>query len=73
MSKVALASAVAALTSSALAQEIPNRTALEVLLGANLILEDFETFQMPADATVSLDSEVLDATTVTNHQGPGLV
>jgi len=73
MSKVALASAVAALTSSALAQEIPNRTALEVLLGANLILEDFETFQMPADATVSLDAEVLDATTVTNHQGPGLV
>lgn len=53
--------------------EIPDRTALDSILGGNQTLEDFETFQIGSGAAVLLDTALLDDTSIANGQGPGLV
>ena len=61
------------LSSAAFAQQIPNRATLDGLLGADQILEDFETFNVANNTPMNLTVYVLDSTTVANGQGPGLV
>lgn len=53
--------------------QIPDRATLDSLLGGGQTLEDFESFAVGDGAATSLDVAMLDDSTITNGQGPGLV
>lgn len=55
------------------AQQIPDRSTLDSILGANQIFEDFESFDVAYGGAVSLDVYSLDDSTIAMGQGPGLV
>jgi len=61
------------LGSAASAQQIPDRAALDQLLGPNQVFEDFESYSIGAGNSVDLSVSSLDDTTVAQGQGPGLV
>jgi hypothetical protein len=56
------------------AAAIATRTDLQTILGGSGTLEDFESYIIPDGSAMNLlDITVLDSTSVTNGQGPGLV
>ncbi|MFG0330293.1 MAG: hypothetical protein ACF8PN_10380 [Phycisphaerales bacterium] len=60
-------------TGAAYADQINDRQTLESFLGAGGILEEFESFEVDPGVAVALDESIIDHTTMTNGQGPGLV
>ena len=73
--KFVLASAAIALglATQAGAQRINTRAELDALLGANQVLEDFESFDVAVGDAVNLDVFSLDHNSIVNGQGPNLV
>lgn len=55
------------------AQQIGSRSALNLLLGSNQVLEDFEAYQITDGTSEVLNVPSVDSLTVANGQGPSLV
>ena len=63
----------AVVAANASADIVPDRATLDGILGGSAVTEDFESFSVAFGSADSLDVASLDAFTIANGQGPGLV
>lgn len=74
MARLVAVLTVSLIHAPALAQQIPNRAALDAILAGNGTFEDFERFDIATASAMWLAATpALDWQTVANNQGPGLV